>query len=98
MPSFDGPQRSEQRHSPLTIKNTMLPLPTGRYLVTERVRAVAEGLCAAAGSARMKARTVELAGDLSGCDDQTGEAFMLFAAELEIVADQMLGRAPQGDG
>ena len=73
-----------------------LSMPENRDLVTERNHSVAEGMRTAAGLARMKARQVELAGDLSGCDEQTGEAFEAFAAELEMVADQIAGRAPQG--
>lgn len=71
-------------------------MPNGRELVSERVRAVAEGLRTAAGLARMKARKVELAGNLSGCDEQTGAAFDDFASELEVVADQIKGRVPRG--
>ncbi|MBW6526400.1 hypothetical protein KZ813_06065 [Sphingomonas sp. RHCKR7] len=58
--------------------------------MSDRVRAIAEGLRAAAGLARMRAGT----GEPADRDDDTGRAFMVFAAELAIVADQMQGRIP----
>lgn len=63
-------------------------------MVSDRLRAMAEGLRAAAGLARMKARAVELAGGQSDCEDETGRAFVVFASELEIVAHQMQGQVP----
>lgn len=67
-------------------------------MVSDRLRAVAEGLRAAAGLARMKAKAVEIADGPSDHEDETGRAFMVFAAELEIVAHQMQGQVPVSTG